>query len=227
MVLLAVGVTCAVVAAAAGGYLYGHRTSATATHAAGATGAARSAPAAARPYQLTAPKSVLSGAYVVDPEMTPPASETDVRDYAALGIANPVPVSVAYKSASTASKQTAQLTGAWGTISDPEKAVDRHFAKSARDNAATPNGGAALVGSPQTMHPSGLGDAVMKCQNLRVKLGSGHTVTSPVCAWADHSTFGVVMVFDPASLRNGGTGVSLGENADTAARIRNDARVPR
>jgi hypothetical protein len=77
------------------------------------------------------------------------------------------------------------------------------------------------------MHPSGLGDAVMKCQNLRVKLGSGPTVTSPVCAWADHSTFGVVLVFDPASLRNGGAGVSLGENADTAARIRNDARVPR
>ncbi|MFI1170199.1 hypothetical protein [Streptomyces melanogenes] len=51
----------------------------------------------------------------------------------------------------------------------------------------------------ETMHPAGLGDAVMKCQNIRTD--------------------------DPGTLRNGGVGVSLGENADTAARIRNDARV--
>lgn len=115
----------------------------------------------------------------------------------------------------------------WRNLLDPGNSRDRRFAQEARDAASDRSGRTALVGALRTMHPTGLGDAVMKCQNLRTDLKVGRTVTSPICVWADRYTFGVVMVFDPSSLRNGGAGVSLGENADTAARIRNDARVPR
>ncbi|MFC0843877.1 hypothetical protein ACFH04_09140 [Streptomyces noboritoensis] len=221
MALLAPGVTCAVAAAAVGGYLYGRRTSDTT-----GTDATRSTPSTSVRYQLTAPQSVLGGAFVVDPANTTPASATAVRDYADLGVASPMPVSISYKSSSSASRQTVQLTGAWGTLNAPEQVIDRRFAAIARSAAQDPGGYNGLIGPRQTMHPTGLGDAVMKCQNFRVKLQQTPT-TSPVCIWADHYTLGEVMVFDPAALLHGGAGVSLGENADTAARIRNDARKPR
>ncbi|MFD9483670.1 hypothetical protein [Streptomyces sp. NPDC059991] len=224
--LLSVSVTCALVAAAAGGYVYGHYTSTTANNAAGPASAHSTPPGDARQYQLTAPRSVLGGAFVYDPTLTStlPASAAD--DFAAFGITNPTPVRISYKSSSSASRQTVQLTGAWGTIGDPEQVIDRHFAKTAQNAAEGPNGYTKLVGTLQTMHPTGLGDAMMKCQNVRTEVNH-HNITTPICVWADHYTYGEVVVFDPGALQNGGMGVSLGENADTAARIRNDARVPR
>ncbi|MEU4351863.1 hypothetical protein [Streptomyces sp. NPDC023838] len=183
-------------------------------------------PADSRPYQLTAPRSVLGGAFVYDETLTGPVPESAEEDFAAFGITNPTPVRILYKSSSSASRQTVQLTGAWGTISDPEQVIDRHFAKIAQNSAAEPNGSTKLVGTLQTMHPSGLGDAMMKCQNIRTGANQ-YIITTPICVWADHYTYGEVLVLDPGALRNGGLGVSFGENADTAARIRNDARVPR
>ncbi|MFK8908376.1 hypothetical protein [Streptomyces sp. YS-3] len=147
-------------------------------------------------------------------------------DYTALGISNPTPVRIAYKPSSSASRQTVHFTGAWGSISNPEQVVDRDFAKTAQNAAEGPQGYTKLVGPLQRMHPSGLGDAVMKCQNVRSEVNQ-HTITTPLCVWADHYTFGEVLVVDPGALVNGGMGVSLGENADTAARIRADARAPR
>ncbi|MEU5436072.1 hypothetical protein AB0G73_22205 [Streptomyces sp. NPDC020719] len=209
--------TSALVAAATAGYLYGHRTS---------TSTAGSAPSPSGPYQLTAPQSVLGGAFIVDPDTTVPASPTAVRDYADDGVTNPTPVSISYKSGSSASRESIQLDGAWGTISDPEQAIDRQFAASTRNPTSNPTLHSELVGPRQTMHPTGLGDAVMKCQNFRLDVKQTPTIT-PICIWADHYTLGQVTVYDPEALRHGGTGVSLGENADTAARIRNDARTPR
>ncbi|WP_143676310.1 hypothetical protein [Streptomyces sp. TLI_146] len=158
--------------------------------------------------------------------MTRPVPESAAADYAAFGITNPTPVGISYKSSSPASQQTAQLTGAWGTISDPERVIDRHFAKIADNAAAEPSKNTRLVGTLQRVHPTGLGDAMMKCQNMSTRVAQ-RIITTPICVWADHYTYGEVVVFDPGALRNGGMGVSLGENADTAARIRNDARVPR
>lgn len=223
--LLAAGVACALAAAAAAGYAYGHHTSTPADKAAGPVGA-QSATPPARPYQLTTPRSVLGGAFVYDEKLTSPVPESATDDFSAFGIANPTPVRISYKPNSSASQQTVQLTGAWGIIDDPEQVIDRHFAKAAQTAAKEPNGQTQLVGTLQTVHPTGLGDAMMKCQNMRTGANQ-HIITTPICVWADHYTYGEVVVFDPGALRNGGMGVSIGENADTAARIRSDARVPR
>ncbi|MFG2146410.1 hypothetical protein ACGFRG_19710 [Streptomyces sp. NPDC048696] len=59
----------------------------------------------------------------------------------------------------------------------------------------------------ESSHPSGTGSA------------------DPLCIWADHSTLGEVMVLAPTTIATGRTGVTIDEDADTAATVRADTRV--
>lgn len=218
--LLVAAVVVAISVAGAAGFLLGEDHTGPA-----ATSAGASLPP--RPYKLTVPPSLLDGVFVIDPDIIIRITDKDMTSYAEAGIRNAKGVSAHYKSGSSASRQQVQFSGAWGTIDDPDRAVDHEIAR--LTDSRGPGDKRTAVGVPQNVAPGGLEDAVMKCQMLKVSdptAPSDPATTYPVCVWADHSTLGQVTVIDPNSFASGGTGVTLDEDADTAAKVRQAVRTP-
>ena len=175
-------------------------------------------------YKLTAPQTV-AGTYTL----------TESKDDAEIGAdrkasAAPIFGSVSGGKAMTATYQSSDklssltLTGEYGDVSDPSSAVDTAFA-AITANAANSTNGATLtaVGSPQSESPAGF-DGVMKCQNFTVAGGAaaGGGGTLPICIWGDSSTVAEVFVFKVSMT---GQSMSLGDAADTTAKVRQAARV--
>lgn len=175
-------------------------------------------------YELTTPARV---AAVFDREGAGSSgsdmSAADRRDLEQLpGVVDPQPVAAEYTSPD---KRKLMLTGVWGRVEKPEQVVDAMFlvaAKSLTDQDTTP------VGSPETLKPEGLdGDAVMKCQKFRISAPAGSggpsSVDVPLCIWGDSSTVAAILEVNPLAAVTGNVNVS--ETAETAAKVRTDARV--
>ncbi|WP_406510522.1 hypothetical protein [Streptomyces sp. NBC_00212] len=208
--VLAVAFTVVVGAVGATGYVWGR-------------GAGGPASAAAVPYRVKTPPSIMGGAFVGDANVGVRITNGDIKGYLADGIRNPQAVSASYTSSNPDSEQMVQFLGVWGTIDDPEQAIDRDFTAAARTAAADKTGN-TFVGVPQRVFPTGLGDAVMKCQIYKPTSPSRSDAgsTTPLCIWADHDTLGEVTRFD---LATGATHLTLDQDADTAAKVRADTRV--
>ncbi|MFI1537806.1 hypothetical protein [Streptomyces anandii] len=186
------------------------------------------------PHKLITPATVLGGQYKKgDTSGDDGMSKSDLKDAEGWGVKNPKDVNANYQSGDKSNPLSMkQLTfgGVYGTIDDPEKAVDNMFAymKSKQEKEGTKDG--ELLGTPKAYNPSGLDGAVLKCQSLKVDMGSsaGSTgpknMTMPVCIWGDHSTLGLVMPVDFASAMTGKASTPE-DAADTAAKLRNDVRV--
>ncbi|MFI7272820.1 hypothetical protein [Streptomyces sp. NPDC049879] len=85
----------------------------------------------------------------------------------------------------------AMFNGYYGTIGDPQAALDAFFADG---GMFTSDGNARFVGEPVAMEPDGLGNAVMTCRMLEgVDVDPEETPRIPVCAWADFDTLGIVV----------------------------------
>ncbi|MGP4000398.1 hypothetical protein [Streptomyces sp. 8N706] len=140
------------------------------------------------------------------------------------GVSDPHPVQAEY---STSSKKQMLLTGVWGGIESPEQVVDAMFVVLTKSASEDEDGTVEPVGSPEEMEPDGLGSAVMKCQKFKIINDEpGAPVKSaeiPVCIWGDSSTVGGVMTVDPVAAIAGNA--DLDGAAETAAKVRNDARV--
>ncbi|MCP9207361.1 hypothetical protein ABVG11_25045 [Streptomyces sp. HD1123-B1] len=186
-------------------------------------------------YKLTTPETVASE-YKKEPgqDASSALTESDKRDFAAFGVTDPEGTGARYKSGSGMDLKALEFKGVWGEVKDPAKVVDGAFdkmAKAATDDPSAGSSGATaeLVGSPEEKSPSGLDDAVMKCQNAKFNPGSSATsgaksFTIPICMWGDHSTVGYVVVSDTASAVSG-RGLTLDEAAEITANVRKDARV--
>ncbi|GAA2469490.1 hypothetical protein ACFPFX_25825 [Streptomyces mauvecolor] len=207
--VLAVAFTVVVGAVGATGYVWGR-------------GASGPASAAAVSYRVKTPPSIMGGAFVGDANVGVRITNGDIKGCLADGIRNLQAVSASYRSSNPDSEQRVQFLGVWGTIDDPEQAIDRDFATAAR--TAADKTGNTFVGAPQRVFPIGLGDAVMKCQIYKPTSPSHSDAdsTTPLCIWADHDTLGEVTRFD---LATGATHLTLDQDADTAARVRVDTRV--
>ncbi|MDJ0340129.1 hypothetical protein QMK19_05955 [Streptomyces sp. H10-C2] len=168
--------------------------------------AAVNKPGSGAAYKLTTPQTILSGSYTRDDSQKPEGGDKTGNDK---GIKNAKSVSAAYKNAQ---KQSLTLFGVYGTITDPNAAVDNllnEFNKGAKGQG----------GTATEQHPAGFDGTVMKCATL----GAG-TVTIPYCSWGDDSTVAVLM-FSP-SLESGDTkSPSVTEFAETTAKVRNEVRV--
>lgn len=172
-------------------------------------------------YKLTAPQTVAGDFQLKDP--LDDKSKTEMRKLP--GVSNPEPAGGSYENGT---KKKMLFRGVWGTIADPEKAVDAGFIYGTKD--ITEDGDAELVGTPEKVTPEGLdGGAVMKCQIVRFKAPS--TSTSPVksadvplCIWSDRSTAAMVLIVDPIAALTG-SGPSISDGAATTAKVRKDARV--
>ncbi|AEM87234.1 hypothetical protein [Streptomyces violaceusniger] len=187
-------------------------------------------------YKLTTPQTV-AGDYTKESSGSGGGlTSSDADDFEKFGVTNPEPVSAEYKSGEGMSVKKLQLNGVWGEVKDPESVVDGAFAKIAqeaeKDSSTSSGMKAELVGSPESVSPSGFENAVMKCQNTKFTPGEGSSssgipskgFTIPICMWGDNSTVGYVVVSDAAAALSG-NGMSLDDAGEVTAKVRNDARV--
>ncbi|MEU3773329.1 hypothetical protein AB0F11_08960 [Streptomyces sp. NPDC032472] len=128
-----------------------------------------------------------------------------------------------------------QLTanGYWGQLDDPAKTLDAYFAQIGAPNPELDKLGLKYekVGSPKDFTPEGFKGALMKCVDVKmtatksVKPGEPTSVVVPFCAWADHSTLGVVNQLDQAAILTGGTHGTQDDVAKLAAKLYNTSRT--
>ncbi|THC41097.1 hypothetical protein [Streptomyces sp. A1499] len=185
-------------------------------------------------HKLVPPASV--GEYKKgDNDSTPddgPLGSGDTKDAEEVGIKNARTVAAAYQSGEVfkGGKQMS-FQGMYGDIDDPERAVDDGFAK-ARENAekeAEESTGDSdetfeFLGSPESVEPDGLDNAVLKCQTASIE-DNGKKTELPVCIWSDHSTYGIVFGIDATAMVKGGDGIPTDDVAQFAADLREAARV--
>jgi hypothetical protein len=116
--------------------------------------------------------------------------------------------------------ENVDLDGTYGTVADPEKAVDALFALLRAEDAH--DGTIKLLGKPKERHPESFTNAVMKCQVERTLSLLGERMgDDPVCAWADYSTAAIVR------FSSGDRGaMSVADAAQLATDLRREIRVP-
>ncbi|MFF2373393.1 hypothetical protein ACFVUW_03335 [Streptomyces xiamenensis] len=113
--------------------------------------------------------------------------------------------------------------GLWGEIENPEATVDALLAYAAEE--ATNSDDGELTGSPETVTPSGLNGATMKCQYAEVEDAFiGEVVQVPICVWADNSTMGFA-AFQKQQGPETAMEMSIDEAANATAQLRTDSLV--
>lgn len=165
-------------------------------------------------YKLTTPQTVATEYQKSDSDSDAEASDSDLSSIP--GLSDPHTVSAGYAT-SDATKQLI-FSGVYGTIGDPEAAVDSMFATVQKGSSTS-----TAIGSPQSVSPAGLDGAVMKCQ-LYQDTDGGTDAKFPICIWGDSSTLGVVADADTASLLTGHS-PSLSDAGTLTAEVRTDTRV--
>ncbi|MEW2524846.1 hypothetical protein [Streptomyces sp. NPDC047071] len=182
------------------------------------------------PHKLVSPPSV--DAYQKDASSDSsggPLGDADKEDAAAIGIKNAVQEKANYKSGTGLKTKGLNVVGMSGEISDPEKTVDKAFDKMHEETEKDSSGGGekeevTWQGSPESVSPDALDNALMKCQRVKVSEG-GKSLEIPICAWSDRSTAGIVTATDAAAFISGGDGMATDDVADLAAKYRDAARV--
>ncbi|MEU1011755.1 hypothetical protein [Streptomyces sp. NPDC005890] len=182
------------------------------------------------PHKLTTPATVLSE-YKKKDGKGDTMTEEDLKDAEKWGVHDPKDVSAQYESGdedNPLSKKMIQFGGVYGTIDDPEKAVDAMFAYMKTESQKDGDSEAALKGEPKAYEPAGLDGAVLKCQQATAPTGASSggpkDVTLTICIWGDHSTLGMVMPMDFANLVAGRSGDPAAD-AELAAKFRSQVRV--
>jgi len=185
-------------------------------------------------YKLTVPGSVTltDGSYTKNPDSSSQQGGLTTKDrqlFSSIGVSDPKDKNGSYKNGEGLTAKQASFTGVYGKVEDPETAVDGFFTALGKEQKK--NGGKAhLEGSAQSQKPAGLSDdTVMKCQYSKndtgaTTPGAPSSVKVPICVWADHSTVGMVLKMDMASMSKGGS-ISMQEAADTTAKMLKQVRV--
>jgi hypothetical protein len=150
-------------------------------------------------------------------------SAKDVKDAESWGVKGAKDVGANYASGTGLTAKNLMFSGVYGTIDDPEKAVDAMFAKSKENSEKESGSDTKLVGSPETVKPAGFSNGVMKCQYAQTT-SSGKTTKMPICIWGDHSTLTYVLSYDLAAMTTGKS-TTIDEAAEIAAKLRKDIRV--
>ncbi|MEU0002732.1 hypothetical protein ABZ079_00090 [Streptomyces sp. NPDC006314] len=182
------------------------------------------------PHKLTTPATVLTEYKKKDGDSDTMTSK-DLKDAEKWGVHDPKDVSAQYQSGdedNPLSRKMIQFGGVYGTIDDPEKAVDAMFAYMKTESQKDSDSKAALKGEPKAYEPAGLDGAILKCQQATAPTGASSggpkDVTMTICVWGDHSTLGLVMPMDLASLLAGRSSDPAAD-AELAAKFRDEVRV--
>ncbi|MFD5322997.1 hypothetical protein [Streptomyces sp. NPDC127092] len=186
-------------------------------------------------YKLTAPENV--GEYKKAPGAagkSPTLNDEQKARAEALGVKNAAQTFGQYKNSTEPLKgKQLSFSGLYGEIADPEKTIDAYFASIGKNPDAEKMGMKyELVGSAETVEPSGFKGALMKCQNVKMtsekESGSAalgpKSLEAPTCIWADYSTLGSVNLIDLSTMMTGGAPLPQSEVADLAAKLYNTSR---
>ncbi|MQY15598.1 hypothetical protein SRB5_57840 [Streptomyces sp. RB5] len=188
-------------------------------------------PVDTKKYKLTSPDTVAEVWNKDTTKSEDSALDSDeLSNLEDLGVSADDNVSGSYKDSAESTAKILQFAGVYGTVSDPEAAVDGAFDKLIEDSKSsnTSTEKAEPVGEPEAFTPDGLEEgAVMKCLSVRFTTSSGGKDLSfdfPTCVWADSSTVGYVAISDPASVLTG-KGMEPSQCAEITAKVRKDTRV--
>ncbi|MEU6731620.1 hypothetical protein ABZ929_00180 [Streptomyces physcomitrii] len=192
------------------------------------------------PHILTAPESIMDGYKRYGPEPKPEeANSSEAGKLASGGVTDAKGLSTIYTTISITPGETPEpseiaaskavtYSGLYGKVKDPESALDQAIAgmkKAVEDGnesgSSSPSGSKDMkfVGEPESVEPSNLEGAIMKCQKGEAKDATGQSDTQYLCFWADYSTIGMGI---PAA---GGKGVGLDDSARITADLRKEVRV--
>ncbi|WP_031077001.1 hypothetical protein [Streptomyces sp. NRRL S-118] len=167
-------------------------------------------------YRLTAPVTLLDGAY----KLTSDTSEKDGKDVEAEDRADPS-VRVTKSVIATYSGEPGTvlvISGFYGQLRSPD--LTR---KQILEGGATAEG-TTLAVPPKDFTPAGSGVTV-SCQVTR-STDMGATSTVPMCAWGDGNTASFVALVTPEIARQDPEKVDLRALAETTAAVRADIREP-
>lgn len=184
------------------------------------------------PHKLTTPAKVL-GEYEKSEGDSGSMDAADLKDAESWGIKDPKDVSASYTAKNEenplASKQL-MFGGVYGTIDDPEKAVDAMFANMKKESQ---KGGSdddvTLQGEPKQYTPDSLDGAIIKCQDAEVDNSDGgenepKKMSMTYCVWGDHSTLGFAMPMSYLDIA-AGKKADPAEAAEITAKLRKEVRV--
>ncbi|WP_070013769.1 hypothetical protein [Streptomyces abyssalis] len=129
------------------------------------------------------------------------------------GMTSSADVSAEYKSG--AGKKL-QLGGAYGSVENPDKAVDWVFAQTAK--SLKTETGAKAEGKLRKFSPSAFDGDVLKCQEYKIS-----NMSLAMCSWADSSTVGTVSSMILTSDGTSTKPVDLKSTAELTAKVRKDA----
>jgi hypothetical protein len=170
-------------------------------------------PGSGSEYELTTPRTV-AGEYQREGK----GNRGDGKafgDKKVPGMKTSADVSAEYRGGTT---KKLQLGGAYGTVKDPEKAVD-WVLEQTRSSLKTETG-AKAKGSPQEFEPSGFDGDDLKCQEFKIS-----KMALSMCSWADDSTVGTVYSMVLTEDRTSTERVELKKTAELTAKVRKDALV--
>ncbi len=184
-------------------------------------------------YRLTTPETVADSLKKESGSENKNApSSAFLSVFEKLGVSKPQGVGASYKGGENLGSKWLKFTGVYGDVADPEKTVDRYLASMA--SAADRSGGSDKAvksewkGSPTRVSPADLDDgAVMKCQNVTYISGEDESagkkgMSMPNCVWADHTTVGIVVHSQTASMLGE---VPLETVGTLSAKVRADTRA--
>ncbi|MFD5765574.1 hypothetical protein ACFWIN_07090 [Streptomyces sp. NPDC127049] len=188
-------------------------------------------------YKLTPPAAVDDYKKSKDGDSSPMDDKDKKEAETYLGMKNPQEASASYKSGSESEPlkgKMLSLSGLWGEVTDPEKAIDGFFQKmkeGAKEEEEEFT--VELVGDPTSVTPNDFKGALMKCQNAKFKpAATGDTAALmakefevPMCVWADYSTVGAVNVIDMQQIMGAGQPLAQADVAALTAKLYNTSRT--
>ncbi|MCH6160287.1 hypothetical protein [Streptomyces marispadix] len=164
-------------------------------------------------HRLTTPKT-LAGEYQRDGKGE--KGDGDAFDNKKVpGMTSNADVSAEYKAGAT---KKLQLGGAYGSVTDPRKAVDWVFEQTGK--SLKTETGARAEGRLRKFSPSAFDGDVLKCQEYKIS-----NMSLAMCGWADSSTVGTVSSMILTSDGTSTKPVDLKSTAELAAKVRKDALV--
>ncbi|MEU8622286.1 hypothetical protein [Streptomyces sp. NPDC048623] len=182
------------------------------------------------PHKLITPATVLTE-YKKSTDSKPSNDKKSLEEAEKAGVKNSHEVEAQYQvkdEANPLAGKLIQFNGLYGEIEDPEKVVDAVFAAIKSESQKGDDKDApTFEGDPVAYTPAGLDGAILKCQSGKTKADPAEKIPAmsmTACVWADHSTVGIVIPIDMASMLTG-KGSTGAEAADITARFRKEVRV--
>ncbi|MBB4892448.1 hypothetical protein FHS39_001459 [Streptomyces olivoverticillatus] len=189
-----------------------------------------------KPYTMVLPATLLDGQYTKDAVTGGKETEDLTNDAKAkqIGIANGTGVKGVY---ANTNKQKLRVTGVYGEVADPAKAVDAMLAvmdENQKKIQQTVKATIETTSPTAVYHPSGFDGAVMKCltQKSTSTMGAMSAVSEvSTCVWGDTSAIGVVEHqvtkvsggIDSSASATGDV-MSAKDLSETAAKVRTEVR---